>query len=69
MLHSDPLLTRPTLTHTGLLARAVDGLKGEAASSAEMWRLLTDNYIVDLDAVAALMPIPEPEPVWLAARG
>ncbi len=68
MLHSDPLLTRPVLVHAGLLARAVNGLKGQAASPAEMWRLLTDNFTVDLDAVAALMPVAEPEPVWLAAR-
>lgn len=68
MLHSDPILTRPVLVHAGLLARAVDGLKVKAASPAEMWRLLTDTYTVDLDAVAALMPVSEPEPVWLAAR-
>lgn len=68
MLHADPLRTRPTLIHAGLLARAVDGLRGKAASPADMWRLLTENYTVDLDALAALMPAPEPEPVWLAAR-
>ena len=68
MLHSDPLLTRPTLVHTGLLAQAVDGLKRSATSPADMWRLLTENYIVDLDAVAVLMPVSEPEPVWLSAR-
>ncbi|GJD45183.1 hypothetical protein AFCDBAGC_3054 [Methylobacterium cerastii] len=68
MLHSDPLLTRPTLVHTGLLAQAVDGLKRSATSPVDMWRLLTENYIVDLDAVAALMPVSEPEPVWLSAR-
>lgn len=68
MLHADPLLARPTLVHAGLLAHAVDGLKAKAASPADMWRLLTDNYTVDLDAVAALMPVAEPEPVWLPAR-
>lgn len=69
MLHADPLQTRPTLVHAALLARALDGLKPNAASPAEMWRLLTDNYTVDLDAVASILPAAEPEPVWLPARG
>ncbi|WP_375465736.1 hypothetical protein [uncultured Methylobacterium sp.] len=68
MLYADPLLTRPTLVHAAPLARALDGLKPKAASAAEMWRLLTENYTVDLDAVAALLPIEEPEPVWLPVR-
>ena len=68
MLHADPLLARPTLVHAGLLARTLDHLKSKTTSSAEMWRLLTDNYTVDLDAVAALLPPDEPEPVWLPAR-
>lgn len=68
MLDADLLLPRPTLVHAGPLARALDGLKAKAASPADMWRLLTDSYTVDLDAVAALLPVPEPEPVWLPAR-
>ena len=39
-----------------------------AGSSAEVWRRLTESYAVDLDAVAALLPCAEPEPLWLTAR-
>ncbi|MGU3538670.1 hypothetical protein [Methylobacterium sp. A54F] len=69
MLNSDPLLTRPTLTNTNLLAHALAHLRPRADSAREVWRLLTDNYVVDLDAVATLLPSAEEEPRWLAARG
>ena len=69
MLNADPTLTRPQLVNATLLARALDGLRPKVRSSAEMWRLLTDQYVVDLDAVAALLPADEPETVWLASRG
>lgn len=68
MLNADPLHARPTLVHAGLLARALDGLRASAATPGEMWQALTENYIVDLDAVAALLPAEEPEPVWLPTR-
>lgn len=68
MLNADPTLTRPQLVNATLLARALDGLRPKVRSSAEMWRLLTDQYVVDLDAVAALLPTDEPETVWLTAR-
>ena len=68
MLKADPPLARPTLVNATLLARALDGLRPKVRSSAEMWRVLTEQYVVDLDAVAALLPTEEPDTVWLAAR-
>ncbi|WP_457106024.1 hypothetical protein [Methylobacterium sp. P5_C11] len=68
MLNADPLLQRPKLVSAALLVRALDSLKPRATSPFEMWRLLTDQYVVDLDAVAALLPANEPETHWLAAR-
>ncbi|MEH3119424.1 MAG: hypothetical protein PGN25_18050 [Methylorubrum populi] len=68
MLNADPLTPRPSLTHPGLLARVVERFGQGAGSSAEVWRRLTENYAVDLDAVAALLPCAEPEPLWLTAR-
>ena len=38
------------------------------SSTAEMWRLLTERFVVDLDAVASLLPSDEPETFWLPAR-
>lgn len=68
MLNADPLLPRPTLVNPGLLASAVDQLGHSASSQLDVWRLLTENFIVDLDAVAALLPRSEPEPHWLQTR-
>ncbi len=68
MLNADPLVARPTLLNATLLARALDGMRPKVRSSAEMWRLLTEQYVVDLDAVAALLPADEPDTMWLAAR-
>lgn len=68
MLNADPLTPRPTLTHPSLLAVALERLGQSAASPADVWRRLTDSYVVDLDAVAALLPGAAPEPVWLPAR-
>lgn len=68
MLNADPLFTRPVLTSPNLLAGAVDQLASRAQSASEIWRLLTENFTVDLDAVAMLLPRQEPEPIWLPAR-
>ena len=68
MLNADPLSPRPTLVHAGHLAQALDGLRSRATTPADMWRMLTDHYTVDLDAVAALLPVEAAEPIWLAAR-
>ncbi|MEN3208743.1 hypothetical protein PUR23_01690 [Methylorubrum populi] len=68
MLNADLVTPRPSLTHPGLLARVVERLGQGADSSAEVWRRLTETYAVDLDAVAALLPCAEPEPLWLTAR-
>ncbi|HEX8416637.1 MAG TPA: hypothetical protein VF641_03450 [Methylobacterium sp.] len=68
MLNADPHFTRPTLTSPNLLASALGQLAGCAQSTGDVWRLLTENYTVDLDAVAMLLPREEPEPIWLPAR-
>lgn len=71
MLNADPLVARPTLTSLQVLAAALGRLRDDAAppaSPAEMWRRLTERYVVDLDAVACILPSAEPEPVWLTAR-
>ncbi|NEU12281.1 hypothetical protein G3T14_09060 [Methylobacterium sp. BTF04] len=68
MLNADPFLPRPTLTNPHHIATLVDRIGALAGSQAEVWRLLTDRYTVDLDEVAALLPRSEPEPVWLPAR-
>lgn len=68
MLNADPLLARPKLVNATLLARALDGLRPKARSATEVWRLLTEQYVVDLDAVAALLPPEEPDTIWLAVR-
>ncbi|MCJ2143161.1 hypothetical protein [Methylobacterium sp. E-066] len=68
MLNADPLVARPKLVNAALLARALDGLRPQVRSSAEMWQALTDHYVVDLDAVAALLPAVEPETQWLSTR-
>ncbi|GJE25985.1 hypothetical protein [Methylobacterium organophilum] len=69
MLNADPLTPRPTLTNPNLLASTLEALGRTAATSSEVWHRLTESYIVDLDAVAALLPSCEPEPLWLNARG
>lgn len=68
MLNADPLMKRPKLINPALLARALDGLRPKVGSPVEMWQKLTDQYVVDLDAVAALLPASEPETHWLPAR-
>lgn len=68
MLNADPLLKRPKLLNKALVARALESLKPKAGSPVEMWRMLTERYVVDLDAVATLLPAGEPETRWLPAR-
>jgi hypothetical protein len=68
MLNADPYLPRPTLLNPHHIASAVDQLGHQAASPSEVWRLLTDRFTVDLDAVAAVLPRSEPEPHWLQTR-
>ncbi|TGD96404.1 hypothetical protein [Methylobacterium nonmethylotrophicum] len=68
MRPADSLLPRPALTSPSLLAATVHSLSDRAASRQDLWRLLTDSYTVDLDAVAAVLPRQEPEPVWLPAK-
>ena len=68
MLNADPLLQRPKLVNATLLARALAGLRPEVTTPLEMWQRLTDRYVVDLDAVATLLPASEPETHWLPAR-
>ncbi len=68
MLDSDLLIARPTLTSERLLARTLEFIGRSAESPSDIWRRLTESYVVDLDAVAALLPSSEPEPIWLSAR-
>ncbi|RVU18775.1 hypothetical protein [Methylobacterium oryzihabitans] len=66
---AESLLPRPALTSPSLLAATVASLGRSAVDRRDLWRLLTDTYTIDLDALAAVLPPEEPEPVWLAARG
>jgi len=68
MFDADLTVARPTLTSPGPLLIALYRFSAEASSTADLWHQLTENYIVDLDAVAALLPRAEPEPVWLPSR-
>ena len=68
MPHVDPRVLRPVLTNTTGVASAVSEVRQKAGSTAEMWRLLTERFVVDLDAVAAPVPTEEPETRWLPAR-
>ena len=68
MLDTDLLTQRPTLTQPTQLAHVLERIGHGAASSADLWRRLTENFTVDLDAVATLLPRAEPEPVWLRVR-
>ena len=68
MLNADPFTPRPTLTQPTQLAHVLERIGQGAATSADLWRRLTESFTVDLDAVATLLPRTEPEPVWLRAR-
>jgi hypothetical protein len=65
MLDVDSTVARPTLTGLQGLAAALARIRKDTASPAEVWRRLTDSYVVDLDAVASILPRAEPEPAWL----
>ncbi|SFG30514.1 hypothetical protein [Methylobacterium gossipiicola] len=68
MFDADLTVTRPTLTSPGPLLVALYRFGAEASSTADLWQQLTENYIVDLDAVAALLPRAEPDPAWRPSR-
>ncbi len=68
MPNTDPRILRPLLVNPHGVADAVKELKPKASSTAEMWRMLTERFVVDLDAVASLLPSDEPETFWLPAR-
>ncbi|WP_342164238.1 hypothetical protein [Methylobacterium sp. SD21] len=68
MPNVDPRVLRPVLVNTTGVASAMSELRQKAGSTAEMWRLLTERFVVDLDAVATLLPSEEPETQWLPAR-
>lgn len=68
MPNPDLLVSRPTLTDAQVITTALGALRLQAESKADIWRLLTENYVVDLDAVATLLPPERPEPLWLRPR-
>ena len=68
MPNIDPLAPRPTLTHPSQIAQALRRLCWDSSSETEIWSRLTQSFAVDLDAVAALLPPSDPEPVWLNRR-
>ena len=68
MLNTDPCNPRPHLVSSNSLAHAVTELRAKTGSAGEVWRLLTERFVVDLDAAAKLLPKEEPETVWLPAR-
>lgn len=68
MLAADPTVPRPTLTGLRNLTAALAQIGKDTASPGEVWRRLTDSYVVDLDAVASILPRAEPEPTWLLPR-
>lgn len=68
MPNAESLLPRPALLNPGHLADTVAQLGHHAPSKTDIWRLLTDHFTVDLDAVAALLPCTDPEPHWLPTR-
>ncbi len=68
MLNADLFIPRPTLTAPSQLAKALEALRRDGASKADVWRTLTERFTVDLDAVATLMPASDPEPIWLQSR-
>ncbi|GJE39228.1 hypothetical protein [Methylobacterium persicinum] len=68
MPNTDPRVVKPVLVNPTGVAHALGELKQKAGTTAEMWRLLTERFVVDLDAVATLLPSEEPETVWLPAR-
>lgn len=68
MPNTDPCNPRPHLVSANSVVHALTELKPSAASTSEIWRLLTDRFVVDLDTVAKLLPTAEPETRWLPAR-
>lgn len=68
MPNTEPFITRRTLTTATVIQTALGDLTPQASSPADIWRLLTERYVVDLDAVATVLPAARPEPVWLSPR-
>ncbi|GJD35911.1 hypothetical protein FMGBMHLM_2824 [Methylobacterium aerolatum] len=68
MPNTDPCNPRPHLLSQNSLVDVLKELKPAANSTHDMWRLLTERFVVDLDAVAKVLPAEEPETVWLSAR-
>lgn len=68
MPNADTLSPRPTLTHPSQIMQALRRLSFDTSSETEIWSRLTQSFAVDLDAVAAILPPAEPEPLWLNRR-
>lgn len=69
MRDGDLFTPRPRLTGQNLPVRAVEAVGRGTTSLAEVQRRPTERFAVDLDAVAALMPCREAEPIRLETRG
>jgi hypothetical protein len=50
------------------VVHALSELEPTTRSPSEIWRLLTERFVVDLDTVAKVLPSAEPETMWLPAR-
>jgi hypothetical protein len=59
---------RPRLTDEKAIAAAIGSLEPLAAGPRELWRLAVGAFAIDLDTLAALLPVDEPEPTWLRRR-
>lgn len=68
MPDADLLMSRPKLTNATVIHTALGDLAPHAQSPGDIWRLLTERYVVDLDAVAMIIPPDHPEPLWLSPR-
>ncbi len=68
MQNLNPCNPRPHLVSANSVAHALSELEPTARTPSEIWRLLTERFVVDLDTVAKVLPTAEPETMWLPAR-
>ncbi len=68
MQNLHPCNPRPHLLSANSVVHALSELEPTTRSPSEIWRLLTERFVVDLDTVAKVLPSAEPETMWLPAR-